>query len=190
MCIKEIEVKESIPAPVYVSYELTNFYQNHRRYVKSLSYTQLMGEPISTAEAADMCDPVSTNAEMNKTYSFDGTLLDPQAVAYPCGLIAKSLFTDAYNITTQDDPFVLSPIPMSANNIAWKSDVEYKYKNQAGDWQAKQWIDVENCKCALPLDVLCRALHRLDEDCGSAPLPQTVRGDRAGPAGREVLRAH
>ena len=74
---------------------------------------------------------------MNKTKAVDGTHLDPDAVAYPCGLIAKSLFTDAYNLTTADDPFVLDPIPMSANNIAWKSDVEYKYKNQAGDWQSK-----------------------------------------------------
>lgn len=160
-------MKEDIPAPVYVSYELTNFYQNHRRYVKSLSYTQLMGETITPTEAADMCDPVSTNGQMNKTIAADGiTPLDPDAVAYPCGLIAKSLFTDAYNITTQDDPFVLKPIPMSSNNIAWKSDVEYKYKNQAGDWRSKQWIDVEDCKKTLV--TLCRALHSVDAHRGSA----------------------
>ena len=29
--------------PVYVYYELSNFYQNHRRYVKSLSFKQLQG---------------------------------------------------------------------------------------------------------------------------------------------------
>lgn len=94
-----------------------------------------MGREITSAEAATQCEPVSTNAQMNKTWAFDGTTkLDPEAVAYPCGLIAKSLFDDAYNLTSANDPFVLSPIPMAYNNIAWKSDVEYKYKNQAGDW--------------------------------------------------------
>ena len=30
-------------APIFVYYQLENFYQNHRRYVKSRDYQQLMG---------------------------------------------------------------------------------------------------------------------------------------------------
>lgn len=30
--------------PIYVYYELDNYYQNHRRYVKSRSSLQLLGE--------------------------------------------------------------------------------------------------------------------------------------------------
>jgi hypothetical protein len=38
-------VKEKMKAPVYVYYELDNFYQNHRRYVKSRSDDQLSAGP-------------------------------------------------------------------------------------------------------------------------------------------------
>jgi hypothetical protein len=38
VCKVELTVEETIPGPVYLYYELNNFYQNHRRYVKSRSY--------------------------------------------------------------------------------------------------------------------------------------------------------
>jgi hypothetical protein len=34
-------------APVFFYYQLDNFYQNHRRYVKSKNYKQLMGETVT-----------------------------------------------------------------------------------------------------------------------------------------------
>jgi len=42
-CPITLEVKETMKAPVFVYYQLDNFYQNHRRYVKSKDYKQLMG---------------------------------------------------------------------------------------------------------------------------------------------------
>jgi hypothetical protein len=72
---------------------------------------------------------------MGKNKSLSGADLDPNAVAYPCGLVAKSVFTDTFNISTADDPFVLQPIKIDSSNIAWKSDVDYKYKNQPGDYK-------------------------------------------------------
>ena len=36
-------VTEEMKAPVYMYYKLRNFYQNHRRYVKSRSDSQLKG---------------------------------------------------------------------------------------------------------------------------------------------------
>lgn len=82
---------------------------------------------------------------MNKTIAFDGiTPLQNNSIAYPCGLIAKSVFTDYYNISTSSE--FNSQIYINESNIAWKSDVEYKFKNQAGNWQQTQWTDVENGK--------------------------------------------
>jgi hypothetical protein len=43
ICNMVIEIGEPMAAPIFVYYQLTNFYQNHRRYVKSRDYTQLMG---------------------------------------------------------------------------------------------------------------------------------------------------
>ena len=129
VCTKQITIDKDIPAPVYVSYELGNFYQNHRRYVKSRSYQQLMGEPIDTDQANTQCDPVVTNSQMSRNTSFNGLPLDPDAVAYPCGLIAKSLFNDTYVFSSPADPFFLKPYTIDSNNIAWKTDVEYKYAN-------------------------------------------------------------
>lgn len=56
---------------------------------------------------------------MNKTTSVNGTPLNQNDVAYPCGLIAKSFFTDNY--TLYDSSGV--NIPINSSNIAWKSDV-------------------------------------------------------------------
>jgi hypothetical protein len=56
----------------YFYYKLTNFYQNHRRYVKSRSDEQLRNAGTSTGS----CHPLEFDA--------DGEVL------YPCGLIAVS----------------------------------------------------------------------------------------------------
>ena len=53
-------------------------------------------------------------------------------VAIPCGLIAKSVFNDTFSLSTQ--PFTgknqsTGLISIDSSNIAWKSDVDYKFKN-------------------------------------------------------------
>ena len=154
-CIKTITLPRDIPAPVYVSYQLTNFYQNHRRYIKSRSYKQLMGESIDEQTAQTMCDPAWSNSQMGKNVSVNNSTLEPDAVAYPCGLIARSLFNDTFQITNQQSvssSFALNNadiITIDSGNIAWKTDIEYKYTNQPGTWQDIQWTDVENCKSSL-----------------------------------------
>ena len=58
-----IELKEDVPAgqKLFLYYQLDNFYQNHRRYVKSRSNTQLNGGDGKLMSASDVksdCDPV------------------------------------------------------------------------------------------------------------------------------------
>lgn len=66
---------------VYMYYGLTNFYQNHRRYVRSRDDNQLNGQVMDPSQLVDDCNPYKT------------TSLNGSALGYaPCGAIANSLF--------------------------------------------------------------------------------------------------
>jgi hypothetical protein len=55
-CTISVTVPAEMTAPVYVYYELDNFYQNHRQYVKSRSEKQLVGKSNPTTNGN--CDPL------------------------------------------------------------------------------------------------------------------------------------
>jgi len=112
-----LSVPTLMPAPVYFYYRLTNFYQNHRRYVKSRDDNQLHGNVLPCSSLTSTCDPVvSTGNDTNTTQG---------AVYFPCGLIAKSMFTDEFR-------FINSSVNMSETGIAWPSDIQYKFAEPAG----------------------------------------------------------
>jgi hypothetical protein len=120
-CNVSLAVPTDLTAPVYFYYRLTNYYQNHRRYVKSRDDAQLRGEMRSFADVSSNCNPVvSTDNDMNTTQG---------AVYFPCGLIAKSMFTDEFS-------FVDAQINMSETGIAWPSDLEHKFKAPASPFVA------------------------------------------------------
>lgn len=68
--------------------------------------------------------------------------------AIPCGLIAKSIFTDKFNLMEDVDGGQNEPIQITRTNIAWSSDIEYSYKNilDQGDWKDIQWHDMTDGK--------------------------------------------
>jgi hypothetical protein len=81
-CIVEFDMPVTLKPSVLFYYKLTNFYQNHRRYVKSLNSDQLKGKYVSPKDLDNSdCKPLST---------IDGVAI------YPCGLIANSLFNGAW----------------------------------------------------------------------------------------------
>lgn len=105
-----------------------------------------MGESIDLDTAEDHCDPIFKNKDIDKLYAVDGvTLLDPEAVAIPCGLIAKSVFNDTYELSNVQD--FQSSLTIDDSDIAWKSDVDFKFKNQdREDWDTVQWHDISDRK--------------------------------------------
>jgi hypothetical protein len=54
------------------------------------------------------------------------TVLDENAVAYPCGLIAKSFFNDTYVLQTNSGAKTIS---ISETGISWPNDKGKKFKN-------------------------------------------------------------
>jgi hypothetical protein len=121
----EFTLPESMGPPVLFYYQLTNFYQNHRRYVASFNADQLKGKNLDGGSInGSTCDPLE--------YDDDNFL-----PIYPCGLIANSMFNDTFTSPQflQGKPEDGNTVYAMENNtqIAWGSDKElYKkttYKN-------------------------------------------------------------
>lgn len=72
-----------------------NFYQNHRKYFNSKDADQLRGTVLNSGTASN-CDPVTYNRELYVTTSINGKTLDPNAVAHPCGSMARSVFNGRF----------------------------------------------------------------------------------------------
>ncbi|KAL8726631.1 MAG: hypothetical protein Q9166_006590 [cf. Caloplaca sp. 2 TL-2023] len=114
MCSIRFTIPHELEPPVFLYYRLTNFYQNHRRYVKSQDTNQLKGDavPVGTISSST-CDPLRLNDEKTKPI-------------YPCGLIANSLFNDSFanplllNVNGQN--LMNQTYNMTNKGIAWDSD--------------------------------------------------------------------
>jgi hypothetical protein len=76
-------------------YEIGNFYQNHRGYIQSKSNYQLAGNIIDNSS---QCNPFFNNADFRATKSWGGVALDPNALASPCGAIARTYFNDTFQM--------------------------------------------------------------------------------------------
>jgi len=151
------DVKEDMIKPVHLYYQLDNFYQNHRRYVKSRDDKQLRGvdewsknnwkwdSSVQMNEANEAATPArskSANAAFplctplvlpNHVSGADCTWNTttgsgvPCKVMWPCGLIAGSFFNDWY---LPIDPVTgaTTDSDWSEKNIAWVSDRQTKFK--------------------------------------------------------------
>ncbi|CAF9926749.1 MAG: hypothetical protein HETSPECPRED_006414 [Heterodermia speciosa] len=138
-CTLHFPIPNNIGPPVLFYYRLTNFYQNHRRYVKSLDSDQLKGDAVSVSTIkSGSCDPLRLDSS-GKPY-------------YPCGLIANSIFNDTFKspllINVKSDNDANQTYQMTNTSIAWSSDKalygKTKYKPQEiavpPNWQ-ERWPD-------------------------------------------------
>lgn len=51
------------------------------------------------------------------------------APAFPCGLVAKSLFNDTFTLYKGNESDSANLITINTDDIAWESDKENKFKN-------------------------------------------------------------
>jgi hypothetical protein len=140
VCRLQFDIENDLTPPILLYYRLTNFFQNHRRYVNSFDQDQLNGQARTASQiSGGDCAPL-TNDPSGKPY-------------YPCGLIANSLFNDTLN-----SPVLLNA-PDSTNRtymmtnagIAWSSDADlYKQTSYNPDdivpppnWR-KKWPRYDN----------------------------------------------
>lgn len=142
-CFINFQITTQVQQPIYFFYRLTNFYQNHRRYVQSIDFNQLKGQVYVNASAIPNCSPVILNAHTFRTVSIANTTLDPQAAAFPCGLVARSMFNDSFTLYLNTNG-TNSTINISNKGIAWPDDINYRYKNLPANQSNLQWMDVED----------------------------------------------
>lgn len=105
---------------VLLYYKMTNYYQNHRRYVKSIDMNQLLGKNVSASDLqGGNCKPLGRDGDLG---------------IYPCGLIANSMFNDTIyppvllnapttnSLGKRQDTGATRQYPMSEKNIIWPGE--------------------------------------------------------------------
>lgn len=93
-------------------YGLKNFYQNHRRYVKSRDDNQLLGESLTSVSSE--CAPYDYAAN--------------RSIYAPCGAIANSLFNDSFQVSYYAGSNKVD-LGLIRTGIAWTSDKNVKFNN-------------------------------------------------------------
>ena len=133
-------VPKNMKKPIMVYYELNGFYQNHRRYMKSKSIDQLKGKNITLEEMnkTKNCDPFVTNKQMGVDENYlNRGLLESEALAIPCGLMAKSFFNDKYYFYSKIKDEYLD---VNETGIA----LEFDKKNYKNVDPSRQWTNMED----------------------------------------------
>jgi hypothetical protein len=117
ICNLTFVVPEDLEPPILVYYELTNFHQNHRTYLKSFDPYQLYGQTGPRDPVSERyCEP------LNK---LGGITLNP------CGLIANTFFNDYFTLLQGNSANGL-PLTLIEDGIAWQSDIELMYNQPNG----------------------------------------------------------
>ena len=146
-CELTFSLEKKLEPPIFIYYQLENFYQNHRRYFKSKSIKQLKGNKCDKNDVKNDCDPIITNKDLGRIYSLNNKKLDENEIAHPCGLIARSFFNDSYELhyksNENNNNNIVTSINIYSDGIASKSDKK-RFKNLDGDYKSIQWLDVED----------------------------------------------
>jgi hypothetical protein len=129
-CEVKLTVTEALEPPVFLQYQLTGFLQNHRRYYGSRLDQQLRGEDYDSEAAYQKAvnDKCSGAADTCLKGAVESKLGGPDGTTQlywcnPCGLVARSFFTDQFALKSSDGAYV----DMTNSSIAWDSDVEKKF---------------------------------------------------------------
>ncbi|PVF97148.1 Lem3/Cdc50 [Serendipita vermifera] len=110
-CRLRFELPSDLKHPVFIYYKMTNFFQNHRRYVQSLDVDQLKGKAVSASTLnKGNCRPLGHDPD------------DDKKAIYPCGLIANSMFNDTINSPVLINGSTNTTYSFSSKGIAWPGE--------------------------------------------------------------------
>ena len=133
-----VKVTEKMKKPVYIYYQANEFYQNHRKYSKSISYKQLKGEKITKDEARIQCDMAYEGDDFNRARKINPPYKSNQ-VAYPCGITSKSFLDIKIDAEYTDSNGISYSI--KDDDITWAFDRNERFKSIS---DVKYWTNVED----------------------------------------------
>ncbi|XP_020252095.1 ALA-interacting subunit 1-like isoform X2 [Asparagus officinalis] len=107
-CTRILTVPRDMKSPIFVYYQLDNFYQNHRRYFSSRNNIQLK-------------DP--NKASTTKGCKNEAETKDKSPIV-PCGLIAWSLFNDTFSFSRGNET-----LEVNKKEISWNTDRNERFGN-------------------------------------------------------------
>lgn len=111
-CSLQINLPNSFDGDVYLYYNLENYYQNHRRYVKSRNDQQYLGDLTNVKD----CAPFDYDPETKKPIA-------------PCGAIANSIFNDTFELEYHPVGGLPTAVPVTTQGVIWNVDKDRKFKN-------------------------------------------------------------
>ncbi|KAK6059253.1 / CDC50 family protein, LEM3 family [Cooperia oncophora] len=109
-CTLTFNVTKDMQGDVYFYYYLENYFQNHRRYVKSRNDKQYLGNLMEVSD----CEP----------FAYD----DNKVPIAPCGAIANSKFNDTYDLIYIEKGSRIA-VPVTKDGVLWDVDKNKKFKN-------------------------------------------------------------
>ncbi|XP_067867103.1 cell cycle control protein 50B [Heterodontus francisci] len=118
-CTIQFKVDKILPGPVFMYYELSNFYQNHRKYGISRDDDQLNGDLNYLKNPSEYCLPFRLDSQKR-----------PIA---PCGAIANSLFNDSFVVYKVNSNGSSTKISLNGKGISWWTDYNVKFNNPKPD---------------------------------------------------------
>ena len=112
--------------------------------MNSWSHEQLRGKNVNKADIIQYCKPDITNAEMEERWAVNGARLDPEAVASPCGLLAKYfpkgkdiIKIDSFNFIDSEK----KEVTININGITWEALKGTKFKTAN---PSESWVDASD----------------------------------------------
>ncbi|XP_054856724.1 cell cycle control protein 50B-like [Eublepharis macularius] len=114
-CELRFTLSQAFPAPVCLYYQLSNYYQNNRRYSVSRDDQQLSGDAWALRNPVEECQPYQKDAK--------GTPIAP------CGSVANSLFNDTFDLFYVLNNGTKVQVPLDKRGISWWTDSNIKFRN-------------------------------------------------------------
>ena len=139
-CQMIVNLPRVAPKGTILFIQLNGFRQADRRMITSWSHEQVMGAEVSIDSESKVCSPDVTNREMEKYWAVAGNSLEPDALAYPCGLLSKYYPQDTFEFTdSKRGDYWQAPI--SAEGISWYGLKGNKFRSID---KTREWVNIES----------------------------------------------